>query len=97
LVGSWKMEEQWYLDMGIRKPLWGKRAFLNIAVSDIFKTRTWKGISDYGGIKIRWFGYNDTRMLRFNLAYNLGNQQVKASRSRTTALDEEKNRAIANE
>jgi iron complex outermembrane recepter protein len=94
--GTFLMNSMWSMDTGIRKPFWDKKASLKVSVSDLFKSRKWKGISEYGGLKANICGQQDSRWLMFSFTYNLGNQQVKGSRSRTTGLDEEKNRLGGN-
>jgi iron complex outermembrane recepter protein len=90
--GTFQMDRLLGIDMGIRKPLWDKKASLKVSMSDVFKTNGFHGTSEYGGLKTSIRGEHDSRRMTFSFTYNLGNQHVKGSRSRTTGLDEEKNR-----
>jgi hypothetical protein len=43
-----------------------------LAVSDIFYTSTWYGITNVSGFRNQANGGNDSRQVRFNLSYNFG-------------------------
>jgi iron complex outermembrane recepter protein len=87
-----KAEKRWSLDAGVRKTIWEKRLEIRASLSDIFKTSNLRGVVEYDHIKIKGAGHGDSRRFTLNLSYQIGNQQVKNSRTRKTGLDEEQKR-----
>ena len=90
--GTFVTEHIWSLDAGVRKSIWNDRAQLRMGVSDIFKTQEWSGYSEYGGLRVDGNGGYDSRRFKIGFTYQVGNQQVKASRKRKTGLEEESKR-----
>jgi iron complex outermembrane recepter protein len=92
IEGYFKAEKMWSLDTGVRKAIWEKRLDMRASLSDIFKTSNARGMVEYDHIKIKGAGRGDSRRFTLNLSYQIGNQQVKNSRTRKTGLDEEQKR-----
>ena len=90
------MEEIWAMDLGVKKSVLDGKGTVSVSLNDIFKTRDWTGVMNYGGLKMKGVGGNDTRQVRIGFSYRLGNQKVKASRNRKTGLEEEKSRIGSN-
>lgn len=90
--GTFKMDAMWSMDAGLQKKLLQGKGSLKVSVSDIFKTNTWSGISRFGALDMNINGGWDSRRLRVNFTYLIGNDQVKAARRRTTGLEDEKGR-----
>ena len=86
------MNAMWSLDAGIQKKLMDGKANLRLAVSDIFRTNHWSGISRFGVLDMRVAGGWDSRRFRMSLSYNFGNSEVKAARRRNTGLEDEQRR-----
>jgi hypothetical protein len=78
--------------MALQKKLLKDKLTLRLAVSDILFTSPWTGRTEFANVIINGRGGSDSRQVRFNLTYNFGNDQVKKVQSRTTGVEEEKNR-----
>lgn len=90
--GTFKMKSMGNVDIGVQKKILDGRANLKIAVSDVFRTNRWSGISQFGALYMKAGGNWDSRRLRVNFTYRFGNDEVKAARRRNTGLEDEKNR-----
>jgi outer membrane cobalamin receptor len=80
------------LDAGLQKsvkPSWKFR----LSVSDIFKTNKWVAKGQANGYEQDVEITFDTRVVMLNVTYSFGNQQMKGVRQRSTASDEEVQRA----
>lgn len=91
-AGNWTTSSQFDISAGISKQFLNERLNLKASVSDIFKTNPWSGESRFGDLYMRGNGSWESRQIRLNLSYLFGNNQVKASRSRETGLEEEQKR-----
>ncbi len=91
--GTFEMQSMWNVDFGIQKKLFGGRANMKVAVSDIFKTTNFNGIAAFGPLFMDIRGGNDSRRVRVNFSYLIGNTQVKGARRRKTGLEDEQRRA----
>lgn len=90
--GNFATNEIWSVDAGIQKKLWNKRANIKIGIQDIFNSRGWSGSNDFGGLAMTASGGWESRQVKFNLTYLLGNSEVKGSRNRKTGLEDESKR-----
>lgn len=90
--GTFKMKSMGNVDIGVQKKILDGKANLKIAVSDVFRTNRWSGISQFGALYMKAGGNWDSRRLRVNFTYRFGNDEVKAARRRNTGLEDEKNR-----
>ncbi|MCO6477867.1 MAG: TonB-dependent receptor [Phaeodactylibacter sp.] len=90
--GTFEMDAMWSMDAGIQKKVLAGRGNIRLAVSDIFKTNEWHGVSRFGALDLDVGGGWDSRRFRVNFSYLLGNDQVKGARRRNTGLEEEQNR-----
>ena len=90
--GTFEMNEMWSMDAGLQKKLFQGKGNLKVSVSDVFKTNKWGGISRFGALYMDINGGYDSRRLKVNFTYLIGNEQVKSSRRRSTGLEEEKGR-----
>ncbi len=90
--GTFRTKSIGSLDAAIQKQFLKKKLTARLAVSDIFYTSTWYGITNVSGFRNQANGGNDSRQVRFNLSYNFGNDAVKKSRERKTGLEDEKKR-----
>ncbi len=82
----------WSLDAGLQKTLFNGRATVKAAVSDIFYTFHWALNSNYSGQYLYSAGTSESRQLKLNFTWRLGNSQVKAARRHITGAEEESNR-----
>lgn len=90
--GNFASAEMWSIDAGIQKKIWQDRGTLKISVSDIFKTQAWAGENSFGDLAMKANGGWESRQLRINFTYSLGNTNVKEQRKRTTGLQDEAKR-----
>jgi len=90
--GTFEMDAIWSIDAGIQKKIMDGKGNLTLGVSDIFKTNTWSGVSEFGALMMDVRGGWDSRRFRVNFTYQLGNDKVKKARNRKTGLEDEKNR-----
>ena len=90
--GTFKMNAMWSMDMGIQKKILKDKGNIKLGVSDIFKSNKWTGISRFGALNLDIAGGWDSRRLKLNFTYNLGNSEVKAARRRSTGLEDEQRR-----
>lgn len=90
--GTFEMDAMWSMDAGVQKKLLKGKGNLKVSVSDIFKSNTWGGTSRFGALFMNVGGGWDSRRLRVNFTYLIGNDQVKSARRRSTGLEDEKGR-----
>ncbi|MCO6487671.1 MAG: TonB-dependent receptor [Phaeodactylibacter sp.] len=90
--GTFEMDAMWSIDAGIQKKIMTGRGNIRLAVSDIFRTNEWHGVSRFGALDLDVAGGWDSRRFRASFSYLLGNDQVKGARRRSTGLEEEQNR-----
>ncbi len=90
--GTFKMNSMWSMDMGIQKKILKDKGNLKLGVSDLFKSNKWTGISRFGALNLDIAGGWDSRRLKLNFTYNLGNSEVKGARRRSTGLEDEQKR-----
>ncbi|MCB0569325.1 MAG: TonB-dependent receptor family protein, partial [Phaeodactylibacter sp.] len=90
--GAFKMESIWSVDAGIQKKIMDGRGNIRLAVSDIFKSNEWNGVTEFGALYMEAGGGWDSRRFRMSFSYLIGNQQVKSVRNRPTGLEDEQNR-----
>lgn len=91
-AGAFKTKSMWALDAGIQKKILSNRGTVKLAISDIFKTMEWGGNSILGILKSEAEGGWESRQVRLNFTYLLGNQNVKEARKRATGLEAESSR-----
>src|SRR5690606_13394075 len=90
--GNFASDAMWSVDAGLQMKVLQNRGTVKVAVSDIFKTQEWGGSNEFGGLAMRAMGGWESRQLKMNFTYLLGNKDVKGSRRRTTGLEDESKR-----
>ena len=90
--GNFATAEIWSIDAGIQKKIWNDKGTLKISVSDIFKTQAWAGENSFGDLAMKANGGYESRQLKVNFTYSLGNANVKDQRNRSTGLEDESKR-----
>lgn len=86
--GTFKNEAMWGMDAGIKTKVLEGRGSLKLSVSDIFGSMRWRGVSNFGGLYMDAHGGWESQRLNVNFTYLLGDQGVKKSRRRGSALDD---------
>lgn len=95
--GYMVMEPMWGLALGGQKTIMKGKGTLRLNVTDIFWTNLPKGKVTYEGRYVEnWHAYRETRVANIGFTYRFGNNKVQAARKRTTASEEERQRAGAN-
>ncbi len=90
--GTFQSEALWSIDGGIQKTVFKGKGNLKVAVSDIFNTLKWKGTSNFAGQYMLASGHWESQQFKINLAYRFGSNQVKGTRQRKSASEEENKR-----
>ncbi|MEM0941410.1 MAG: TonB-dependent receptor [Bacteroidota bacterium] len=94
--GNWTTDSQWDISAGVSKQLFKKKGNLKVSISDIFLTNPWSGESNFGVLEMTGRGRWESRQVRINFSYTLGNSQIKGARKRTTGMEEESSRTSSN-
>jgi iron complex outermembrane recepter protein len=90
--GNFASKEMWSIDAGIQKKLWKQRGNIKLAIQDIFKSMEWGGYNNFGGLSMSAKGGWESRAVKLNFTYLLGNSEIKGSRNRKTGLEDESKR-----
>ena len=93
--GVFKSKAMYGLDAGLQKVILKGKGNLKAIVSDIFHTLKWAGTSNFSGQTSTASGRWESRQFKLNFNYRFGNNQVKASRQRKDAVEEERKRTQA--
>ena len=91
--GFMVLDPQWALSTGIQKLILKSKGTLRFNITDIFWTNLPKAVITYNNYIEKWHAYRDTRVANLTFSYRFGNNKVQAARSRTTASEEERQRA----
>ena len=86
-------EPQWGLSAGVQKTVMKKKGTIRFNISDIFWTNLPKATITYENYVEYWHAYRDTRVANLSFIYRFGKNTVTAARRRTTASEEERQRA----
>lgn len=89
--GNMKTNSMGSMDIGIQKRILQNKGKLKIALTDVFKTNEWSGESRLGNLYMDANGGWDSRRVKVNFSYMIGNEKVK-SRKRKTGLEDESKR-----
>ncbi|RYY90054.1 MAG: TonB-dependent receptor [Chitinophagaceae bacterium] len=85
---------QWGLAAGVQKTVLKGAGTVRFNVSDIFRTNLPRAVVTYEGRYVeRWNAVRDTRVGTLAFTWRFGNSKVQAARRRTTASEEERQRA----
>ncbi|HEU4472979.1 MAG TPA: TonB-dependent receptor [Flavisolibacter sp.] len=90
--GTFESKAMWGVDVGIQKQLMKGKANIRAAVSDIFRSMRWAGISNFAGQYMDASGRWESRQFKLNFTYRFGSTQVKAARQRNTGAEDENKR-----
>jgi len=90
--GTLSIGSRYYVDMGLSKSLFNKKASLKIAMSDVFNTNESNITSAYPGLKYDLYQKNDTQLGRISFSYRFGKNEIKPARRRSTGTESEQGR-----
>jgi len=87
-------KSQWGLSAGIQKTVLKSKGTVRFNITDIFWTNRPRATITYPDVYIeKWHAYRETRVANINFTWRFGNNKVQAARRRTTASEEERQRA----
>ncbi len=93
--GTFRTKTLWSADGGFSKPILKGKGNFKASVSDMFKTLRWRGNVDFASQSTTASGYGESRQFKLNFTYRFGSNQVKSSRNRNSAADDESKRTQA--
>ena len=91
--GNFASKEMWSIDAGIQKKLFNQRGNIKLGIQDIFKSMGWSGSNNFGALAMTASGNWESRAVKLNFTYLMGNSEVKSARKRSTGLEDESRRA----
>ena len=91
--GYMEIDPQWALSTGVQKTILKGKGTVRFNITDIFWTNLPKAVITYNNYVEKWHAYRETRVANFSFTYRFGNSKVQAARRRTTASEEERQRA----
>ncbi|WP_373551203.1 outer membrane beta-barrel protein [Haliscomenobacter sp.] len=89
LEGIFEIDPMWGMDIGASKPIWKGKGNLKLNLSDVFFTRQPHIIVKQGNVDVVVDPTNESRRLNATLTYKFGKTDVKPSRRRSTATEDE--------
>lgn len=90
--GTFLNRRFWGVDAGVQRKVLSGNGTLKLTVSDVFNVMQWRGISQFGGLYMDARGGWESRQVRLNFSYTLGNRQLKPARQRKTGSEDESGR-----
>ena len=91
--GFMVLDPQWGIAVGVQKAILQNKGTLRFNVSDIFWTNLPKAVITYNNYIEKWHAYRETRVANLTFNYRFGSNKIPAARRRTTASEEERQRA----
>ena len=91
--GFMVLDPQWGIAVGVQKAILKNKGTLRFNVSDIFWTNLPKAVITYNNYIEKWHAYRETRVANLTFNYRFGSNKIPAARRRTTASEEERQRA----
>ncbi|WP_198139817.1 outer membrane beta-barrel protein [Pedobacter sp. BAL39] len=80
------------VDIGFQRGFMNDQAKVGLSFTDVFLGNTWDATSYYSGYYIRNYGYVESRQVKLNFSYNLGNAKIKAPKDKESGLKSETDR-----
>lgn len=91
--GFMVLRPQWGVGAGVQKSLWKGKGQVRFNITDIFWTNLPRATITYNNYIEIWRAYRETRVANLSFTYRFGNNKVAQARRRTTASEEERQRA----
>jgi hypothetical protein len=91
--GFMVLDPQWGVGAGVQKLIMKSKGTLRFNITDIFWTNLPKAVITYDNYIEKWHAYRETRVANLTFTYRFGNNKVQQARRRTTASEEERQRA----
>lgn len=95
--GYMMIKPQWGIGIGAQKNIMQGKGTLRFNITDIFWTNLPNAKVEYKGSYVEnWHAYRESRVANLTFTYRFGNNKVQQARKRTTASEEERQRAGGN-
>jgi len=91
--GFMVLDPQWSLTTGVQKTILKNKGTVRFNITDIFWTNLPKAVVTFDNYIEKWRAYRETRVANISFTYRFGSNKIQASRRRTTASEEERQRA----
>ncbi len=91
--GFMVLDPLWGLAAGIQKTILKGQGTVRFNITDMFWTNLPKAVITYNNYIEKWRAYRETRVANLSFSYRFGKNTVQAARRRTTASEEERQRA----
>ncbi|MDO9376831.1 MAG: TonB-dependent receptor [Ferruginibacter sp.] len=91
--GFMVLDPQWGISAGVQKTILKTKGTIRFNITDIFWTNLPQAVITYDNYIEKWHAYRETRVANLSFTYRFGNNKVQAARRRTTASEEERQRA----
>lgn len=91
--GFMVLDPQWGISTGVQKNILKNKGTVRFNITDIFWTNLPKAVITYNNYIEKWHAYRESRVANLTFTYRFGNNKVQAARKRTTASEEERQRA----
>lgn len=90
--GITRVRASYIVSAGIQKLLWNNKGFIRLNFNNIIGPSAYRARYLSDNLNIKWINQWEGRRMSLSLNYKFGNTNVKASRQRSSASQEEKNR-----
>lgn len=91
--GFMVLDPQWALSTGVQKTVLKNKGTVRFNITDIFWTNLPKAVVTFENYIEKWRAYRETRIANISFTYRFGSNEVQGARRRTTASEEERQRA----
>jgi iron complex outermembrane receptor protein len=92
-AGFMVFDPRWGISAGGQKAVMKGKGTVRFNITDIFWTNLPKAVITYDNYIEKWHAIRETRVANLTFTYRFGNNKVQAARRRTTASEEERERA----
>jgi iron complex outermembrane receptor protein len=92
-LGFMVLDPQWGIAAGVQKSMFKNKGTLRFNMTDIFWTLVPHAVITYNNYIEKWQAYRESRVANLSFTYRFGKNTVQAARKRTTASEEERQRA----
>ena len=90
--GTFKSKSIYSIDAGLLKTILKGKGTIKASVGDVFNSMKYRGTSDFSGQQSIFYGKPESRQFKLSFNMRFGSTQVKASRQRKSAIEEENKR-----
>jgi len=90
--GTLSLKARYYIDAGLSKSMFDKKASLKLALSDVFNMSESNLSSAYPGLTYSLHQKNETQVGRISFTYRFGKNEIKPARRRSTGTEAEQGR-----